>query len=280
MLDPLTVRFGRFFASIRDDRRGRAYPRRRPNEATQRNRNEMMRKLFGGNITFDRQQEYVRVRGWTKNSIRFDVVRSAGAPASMAGHRICARSGTSNIVYIEEPEAHLFPTAQSQIIEFLASIISDFSLATRPPSKGAKRASPEHTEHHFMSCQPTGNMNSKRWRVLTSTAVTAELQPSNRDRLQIGPSVPMRVMISKTSRSKMGPRKPFGLPLPRTPPERPRERGEGNPVSRIWTFQKPRNREGQTLPVFRTAYFFPMAGLDLLAFAKSTHRRERLRSAC
>lgn len=29
------------------------------------------------------------------------------------------------MVYIEEPEAHLFPTAQSQVVEFLASVIAE-----------------------------------------------------------------------------------------------------------------------------------------------------------
>lgn len=127
MLDPLTVRFGRFFATIRDHRRGRVYPRQPPNEATQRNRNEMMRKLFGGNITFDRQQEYVESDDGRK--IPFASLSSGQQELLPLWLSIeyAQESDSDAIVYIEEPEAHLFPTAQSQIIEFLASVISEFA---------------------------------------------------------------------------------------------------------------------------------------------------------
>ncbi|RXH26447.1 hypothetical protein XH99_21260 [Bradyrhizobium nanningense] len=59
MLDPLTVRFGRFFASIRDERGNLVFRAKRPSEQQQRNRNELMHKLFGGNIMFNRDQAYV-----------------------------------------------------------------------------------------------------------------------------------------------------------------------------------------------------------------------------
>ena len=43
----------------------------------------------------------------------------------LCGYRLnMHKSYDRSMVYIEEPEAHLFPTAQSQVIEFLASVIS------------------------------------------------------------------------------------------------------------------------------------------------------------
>jgi hypothetical protein len=124
MLDPLTVRFGRFFASIRDNRRGRVMHSRRPTEQQQRHRNEMMRKLFGGNITFSRNQEYVISDDGRK--IPFASLSSGQQELLPLWLSIeYAQEGTPNsMVYIEEPEAHLFPTAQSQVVEFLASVVS------------------------------------------------------------------------------------------------------------------------------------------------------------
>ncbi|PSO19506.1 AAA family ATPase [Bradyrhizobium sp. MOS003] len=125
MLDPLTVKFGRFFAAIRDHRRGRFARARPPDEATQRNRNEMMKKLFGGNITFKSEQEYVESDDGRK--IPFASL-SSGQQELLPlwlSLEYSQEAGEKNIVYIEEPEAHLFPTAQSQIVEFLASVISE-----------------------------------------------------------------------------------------------------------------------------------------------------------
>jgi hypothetical protein len=125
MLDPLTVRFGRFFAGIRDNRQRRTPPGRRPTENQQRNRQEMMKKLFGGNITFSRDQEDVISDDGRK--IPFASLSSGQQELLPLWLSIeYAQEGASNsMVYIEEPEAHLFPTAQSQIVEFLASVISE-----------------------------------------------------------------------------------------------------------------------------------------------------------
>lgn len=126
MIDPLTVRFGRFFTSVRDERRGRRFAHgKRPNEQQQRIRNEMMRKLFGGNITFGRDQEFVVSDDGRK--IPFASLSSGQQELLPLWLAIeIAQEGVPNsIVYIEEPEAHLFPTAQSQVVEFLASVISE-----------------------------------------------------------------------------------------------------------------------------------------------------------
>lgn len=125
MLDPLTVQFGRFFATIRDHRRGLVYSTHRPSESTQRNRNEMMKKLFGGNITFKSQQEYVESEDGRK--IPFSSL-SSGQQELLPlwlSLEFAQEAEQKNIIYIEEPEAHLFPAAQSQIVEFLASVVSE-----------------------------------------------------------------------------------------------------------------------------------------------------------
>ncbi|MEZ2145937.1 AAA family ATPase [Bradyrhizobium sp. DN5] len=127
MIDPLTVRFGRFFASARDERRGSRMVRRgsKPSEQQQRIRDEMMKELFGGNITFGRNQEYVVSDDGRK--IPFASLSSGQQELLPLWLAIeFAQEGLPNsMVYIEEPEAHLFPTAQSQVVEFLASVIAE-----------------------------------------------------------------------------------------------------------------------------------------------------------
>ncbi|PDT64732.1 hypothetical protein CO683_36275 [Bradyrhizobium ottawaense] len=125
MLDPLTVRFGRLFTSIRDSRQRRVLRGRRPTEQQQRQRNEMMKQLFGGNITFVRDQEYVVSDDGRK--IPFSSLSSGQQELLPLWLSIeYAQEGADrSMVYIEEPEAHLFPTAQSQVVEFLAAVISE-----------------------------------------------------------------------------------------------------------------------------------------------------------
>jgi len=129
MIDPLTVRFGRFFATIRDERGGgtRVFRvgKKAPTEQQQRVRNEMMNQLFGGNITFARGQEYVVSDDGRK--IPFASLSSGQQELLPLWLSIeAAQENSPNCrIYIEEPEAHLFPTAQSQVVEFLSSVISE-----------------------------------------------------------------------------------------------------------------------------------------------------------
>jgi hypothetical protein len=139
-LDPVTIKFARLFASIRD-RSLRLFPMRRSrlnNEFLER-RKLFMGKLFGGEIKFEDDSEFVETDDGRK--IPFSSLSSGQQEllpmwslinyfGEMDAMRQTASANSPNqfreLIYIEEPEAHLFPSAQSLLMEFLiSSIVSE-----------------------------------------------------------------------------------------------------------------------------------------------------------
>lgn len=125
MLDPVTVRFGRLFAAHRERNQARLQSRRITPE--ERNRQaDAVRTLFGGRIRIERDNEYVETTDGRK--IPFHILSSGQQellPLWMVIGIAPRKSAERRIIYIEEPEAHLFPTAQSLVVEYLASLLSD-----------------------------------------------------------------------------------------------------------------------------------------------------------
>lgn len=121
-LDPMAMRFGRFYASIRERsfyNFGRATPQ-------QQKITQAISEIFGGEIKVDGDKEYVLTKD--AREIPFSALSSGQQellplmiliPFLTRGTR-----GEKQLVYIEEPEAHLFPTAQSKLVEAFASLIN------------------------------------------------------------------------------------------------------------------------------------------------------------
>ena len=137
-LDPVTIKFARLFADIRDRKSRRlVYRSSRNSEEFLERRSRFMTKLFGGEIKFENDAEFVEAEDGRRipfNSLssgqqellpmwslvdyfaeRDDYRASTGARRSR---------GYREIVYIEEPEAHLFPSAQSLLMEFLIGSVA------------------------------------------------------------------------------------------------------------------------------------------------------------
>ena len=120
MLDPLTVQFGRTFTSLRD--RDTVFVS--PNEpmSSRNAREELMKKLFGGEIRYERDREYVISDDGRK--IPFSALSSGQQellPLWTVLNLVAANS--DHLIYIEEPEAHLFPSAQNTLIEYLSGLV-------------------------------------------------------------------------------------------------------------------------------------------------------------
>ena len=121
-LDPVTIRFAKLFAAIRDiANRGHIYNRRPREQSAARGR--VMSDLFGGEIKFERDQEFVETKDG--RSIPFTAL-SSGQQELLPMWLLVdfysdreMRSDAGELLYIEEPEAHLFPEAQSVLMDFL-----------------------------------------------------------------------------------------------------------------------------------------------------------------
>lgn len=124
VLDPLILRFGRLYAHMRDPH---MYWPEKSKEA--REFSEALNTIFGGKLIDEGIEEFVLTADGRK--IPFTALSSGQQellplitvlPNMIPGERKPAKT----LVYIEEPEAHLFPRSQSQLINILAA------MATRP----------------------------------------------------------------------------------------------------------------------------------------------------
>lgn len=126
LLDPVTVKFGRLFTAYRDRWRSRT-PSARHMTADERDRHRSAMKLFfGGEIRRERDKDFVETPDGRR--IPFHILSSGQQellPLWMVMSFMARKSSERRIVYIEEPEAHLFPTAQSRVVEYLTSLLSD-----------------------------------------------------------------------------------------------------------------------------------------------------------
>ena len=123
ILDPLTLQFGRFFSSAREVGwlRLERYWRYQTKERLFQ-RGDLMRSFFGGVVRTIRDQQYIESDDGRK--IPFSALSSGQQeilPLMFALEM--SRRRERDIIYIEEPEAHLFPATQSLLVEYLAESI-------------------------------------------------------------------------------------------------------------------------------------------------------------
>lgn len=118
-LDPVTLDFGRFWASIRDSRYYRGADIFDGDENT-----HLVSDIFGGRIVRERELEFVQTEDGRR--VPFSSLSSGQQelfPLWMAVHYYFNSAVEDEeyrtLMFIEEPEAHLFPSAQSDLIEYL-----------------------------------------------------------------------------------------------------------------------------------------------------------------
>lgn len=139
-LDPVTIKFARLFANLRD-RGTRSYIFRRDPKRGEEfllRRASFMSQLFGGELKFENESEYVQAKDGRK--IPFASLSSGQQELlpmwslidyfnEMDFMRVTSPSSRHTwrreLLYIEEPEAHLFPSAQSLLMEYLIGSVAN-----------------------------------------------------------------------------------------------------------------------------------------------------------
>ena len=126
-LDPVTVTFAEVFANLRDFSRTR-FISALENDDSNAARQKIMLDLFGGEIKFERELEYVQTNDGRR--IPFTALSSGQQEllpmwtlVDYFSRLTRGRPDAKEIFYIEEPEAHLFPTAQSILMDFLVGTL-------------------------------------------------------------------------------------------------------------------------------------------------------------
>lgn len=120
-LDPLTLRFGRTYTAMKDQRH--SYESRHPTAT--KYLQSVSAELLGGQLEKDGETEFMVTSDGRKMPLS---ALSSGQQEllplfTFLPWLLRARPGGERLCYIEEPEAHLFPSAQSKLIETLVGLM-------------------------------------------------------------------------------------------------------------------------------------------------------------
>ena len=134
ILDPLTVQFGRLVSSRRADSYSRS-----ADDSFWRRSQALVEVVLGGRVKTARGEEYVETKDGRK--IPFFALSSGQQellPLWQSFKLLSFLHERTILLYIEEPEAHLFPSAQSKLMEFMGGFIShretiDLVITTHSP---------------------------------------------------------------------------------------------------------------------------------------------------
>jgi hypothetical protein len=124
IFDPLTIRFGTLFNTLKENYNRRLFSRTLKDDLAKYARNNAIaQSFFGGQIKIERSGEFIDHADGRQIPFAY---LSSGQQELLPLWIVLDRfkDAPHSIIYIEEPEAHLFPTAQSQIVEFLVGIFS------------------------------------------------------------------------------------------------------------------------------------------------------------
>lgn len=126
ILDPVTLEFGRKFSAIRERQSRRLLA---SNQEPTSLSAALFSEILGGNIKTEGGKEYIETVDGRK--IPFSALSSGQQellPLAVAIRSMLPGAGQGapvrRTIYIEEPEAHLFPRAQNRLVEILSSLVT------------------------------------------------------------------------------------------------------------------------------------------------------------
>lgn len=120
MLDPVTVEFGRIYSNfIQGNQRLLSFIKKDSTSL-------FLSEIIGGDILYEKNEYYLKSKD--ERIIPFNALSSGQQeilPLLLTVGLTGRDKSTSTLLFVEEPEAHLFPQAQSKIIEGLTSYINE-----------------------------------------------------------------------------------------------------------------------------------------------------------
>jgi hypothetical protein len=129
-VEPFTINFGRYFTLVREIAGSQRIFRRSTPEKIRNDLDAIVKQyqepIMGGRLVMDKNKEYLLTRDG--RVIQFQNLSSGQQEALplilSVLHHIEYNLGVNSVLYIEEPEAHLFPATQDIVVRFLARIIA------------------------------------------------------------------------------------------------------------------------------------------------------------
>jgi len=125
-VDPITAGFGRLYAFLSDTKGVRFFPSRtRKLENVNSYHLNFEKRILRGEIKIEKDKRYILSDDGRKVPL---AIASSGQQEvipllQVLGYTAEVKNRT--FLFIEEPEAHLFPTAQSELIEYISSFVTD-----------------------------------------------------------------------------------------------------------------------------------------------------------
>ena len=129
VLDPITIRFGRLYSSMQES----AFLN---DQGSPRSWESELAEILGGEVTWEGERASItcpdgrRIPFSSLSSGQQELLPLITVASLVTSYRHRGDHGSS-LLYIEEPEAHLFPSAQSRLIQGLAGFASESEAARR-----------------------------------------------------------------------------------------------------------------------------------------------------
>jgi len=125
-IDPFLVEFGSFYSNVKSivERPDRLEKRNIPKEHI----DTLILEILGGRYTRDKNKDYIIQPDNRKIDVSFS---SSGQQETLPlsiilkALTLIGFSGEGATIYIEEPEAHLFPSAQKKMVELIATVYNN-----------------------------------------------------------------------------------------------------------------------------------------------------------
>lgn len=115
LLDSVTRTFGRRYLRIRERLRDPRFSKRMKHSS------DLVREFFGGAITYEGDAEFISTPDGRK--LPFSLLSSGQQELLPLLMTLDDSRAPRTLVFIEEPEAHLFPTGQTMLTKHLASLV-------------------------------------------------------------------------------------------------------------------------------------------------------------